>query len=91
MADSIEDFQTQMHAAVSEVVRKDDGAILGRWVLVAECIEQDGRRSTLTSCAPDQMAWESMGLLSMARGIENGALADLTFTDEAEDEDSDDG
>lgn len=67
------DLGGTVEQALSEALRQQDGSMLGRYVLVAETIEQDGSRTTLITCPDQQAPWESFGLLEFGKSMEYGA------------------
>jgi hypothetical protein len=56
-----------VHARISDALT--DVGIVGRWALVAEVIDMDGRTSVLTVPAPGLAAWECMGLHGHAQAL----------------------
>lgn len=64
---------TQMHAALCEGIEKiDPGAMLTRWVIIAEVIDGMGERACWTLAAPDNKKWDTIGLVAYAHRCEVG-------------------
>lgn len=49
------------------------GAMVQRFVVIAEIIDADAERAVWCTTAPDQRAWDTLGLLDFARLIEHAA------------------
>lgn len=68
-------LQHQAHDALADLIREiDPGAMLTRWVLLLEVVDDQGERALWTIAAPDQKAWDTLGLLDYARAVETSAI-----------------
>lgn len=66
-----EQIEAAAEAAVSAFVAQLGSHLLtGRWVVIAETINTDGKRDLLMATAPQQTSWDSLGLLNFAAGLE---------------------
>ncbi len=52
----------------------DPGAMVQRFVLLAEVIDSDGERALWALTPPDARAWDTLGLIEYARLIEAAAV-----------------
>lgn len=60
--------------ALSDLIQQiDPNAMLTRWVVLAEIVDAEGERGLWTLSAPDQRAWDTLGLLDYARALEHAA------------------
>lgn len=60
----------------------DPGAMLTKYVVVAEGIDEDGDRAVYTSTHEGATAWDVLGLLSYAKGREEAALTKAALEEE---------
>jgi hypothetical protein len=64
---SDDDRQRAALTAVSDLVQQlDPGAMVTRFVVLAEVIDADNDRALWSFTAPDATKWDSMGLLQFA-------------------------
>lgn len=74
--------QVTQDALADMIAKLDPGAMLTRYIVLAEVVDAEGRRALWSGSAPDQKTWDTMGLLDYARAVEYAATA----KDEAEEE-----
>jgi hypothetical protein len=73
-----EDRNQAAHAAVSDLVQQiDPGAMVTRFVLLAEVIDAENDRALWSFVAPRATKWDTLGLLEFARVLEYGDREDL--------------
>lgn len=64
-----------VESAVSEALRTADGAMLTRWVLLAEVIDGESGERAVWCLTPDAAkAWDVLGLLVYAQQIEQAGI-----------------
>jgi hypothetical protein len=51
-----------------------EGEMVTRWVALVEIIDSHGERAVYSMGAPDQRAWDSLGLLDYGIQLERAAL-----------------
>jgi hypothetical protein len=62
------DRQQAGYAAVSDLIQQlDPGAMVTRYILLAEVIDADSERAVWAFTAPDATKWDSLGLLEFGR------------------------
>jgi hypothetical protein len=69
----------EIHAAAEEAIgvflaRLGNDFSTSRFVILAECIDEDGRRPVWSATGRDQQAWETLGLLMQGVQREQAAL-----------------
>lgn len=52
----------------------DPGAMATRFVVAIEVLGSDGERGLWLACAPDQKAWDTLGLLEYAKSCEQSSI-----------------
>jgi hypothetical protein len=68
--DDARDLADQVQGALADLLHRRDNAMLTRFVVVAEVIEQEGERALWLLAPRDMKAWESIGMLEYARDLE---------------------
>jgi hypothetical protein len=70
------ELQANLHAAIQEAVRshQQEACYLTRFVVLAEIVDAEGKRVVTQVAADGMMAWDTLGLLDLARATELDAL-----------------
>jgi hypothetical protein len=76
------EVRERMANAISTVLGQA-GAMVTRWVVLADVIEPDGERALWTLAPTDAKAWDTLGMLDYARAIKHGDVTAEAIRDEA--------
>lgn len=65
--------ETALDAVASLIATVDPGAMVQRFLLLAEVVDADGERVMWAFEPPDAKPWDALGLIEWARQIEQAA------------------
>lgn len=68
-----DDMRRAIGDALADVMARD-GAMLTRWVVLADVIEANGERALWALCPSEQKAWDTLGMLRFADHQEAAGL-----------------
>ncbi len=69
-----EEANVWQEAVAGAVQQLDDGAMVTRFVVLAEVVGGDSDRALWIGAAPDQRAWDTYGLLRFALAQEDAGM-----------------
>lgn len=63
-------LRTEMQSAISEVLRKHGEAMVTKFVVIAEAMDNDGTRALWTISPLECKPWEVLGMLEFGKALE---------------------
>lgn len=74
-----EQLTTRVQDALSEVMHAHDGSLPVRWVLVVECMEEDGRTTMSMGQSHGLASWEIIGMAGYAHQVMQASVIAKTL------------
>lgn len=75
MADGDRPVDAQLADALGEIFQRVEDGMVTKWVILVETIAPDGTRGVWCQDAPDQKAYESLGMLTYADALIRAGIA----------------
>lgn len=67
-----EQIITDVHDAIAAALAKHERSMLGKWVVIAETTDDEGKRGVWSLASADNLLYETLGLLHYALTREIG-------------------
>lgn len=67
-------IQGKIHDAIADILSKENGSMVTKYVALVEIMEEDGTRQLWTFTNPECRIWDVSGMLAYANDIQHAAI-----------------